>query len=341
MADPTVIETEDLREEVRRRYAEAAGSSCGCGDPFGAKLYDDSEREEAAALEASLGCGNPTAVADLHEGETVLDLGSGRGWRCAALGAPGGAVREGLRPRHDRRDARAGARERARGRTRERGVPEGRDRGDPAAGRVRRRGDLQLRDQPVRRQAGGAGRGRAGASPRRALRGVRRDRRRGHGRRRPAPTCSSGPAASRARSPSASSARSSRPPASRRSRSWRLTACTSTRDRRSSGRASRDDRAAVACCLSADELGAARARDPRRCSRTRSPTRAARPHGSTLRFADGSSRRVEALAEAERRCCAFLTFRTHRDRPDASRPRPEPRTPSTASPRWRTRRSAR
>ena len=79
MADPTVIETDELREEVRRRYAEAAGSSCGCGDPFGAKLYDESEREEAAALEASLGCGNPTAVADLHEGETVLDLGSGAG----------------------------------------------------------------------------------------------------------------------------------------------------------------------------------------------------------------------------------------------------------------------
>ena len=79
MADPTLIETDELREEVRRRYAEAAGSSCGCGDPFGATLYDESEREEATALEASLGCGNPTAVADLHEGETVLDLGSGAG----------------------------------------------------------------------------------------------------------------------------------------------------------------------------------------------------------------------------------------------------------------------
>ena len=79
MADPTLIENHELREEVRRRYAEAAGSSCGCGDPFGAKLYDDSERAEAAALEASLGCGNPTAMADLHEGETVLDLGSGAG----------------------------------------------------------------------------------------------------------------------------------------------------------------------------------------------------------------------------------------------------------------------
>jgi SAM-dependent methyltransferase len=77
----------DLREEVRRRYAEAAvkGTSCcddGCGpNDFGATLYSLEERSElpdAAAL-ASLGCGNPTAVADLHEGEVVLDLGSGGG----------------------------------------------------------------------------------------------------------------------------------------------------------------------------------------------------------------------------------------------------------------------
>ena len=79
MADPTLIETDELREEVRRRYAEAAGSSCGCGDSFGAKLYDEADRAAAGALEASLGCGNPTAMADLHEGETVLDLGSGAG----------------------------------------------------------------------------------------------------------------------------------------------------------------------------------------------------------------------------------------------------------------------
>jgi arsenite methyltransferase len=77
----------ELREEVRRRYAEAAvkGSSCcddGCGPgDFGTELYTLEERAElpdAAAL-ASLGCGNPTAVADLHEGEVVLDLGSGGG----------------------------------------------------------------------------------------------------------------------------------------------------------------------------------------------------------------------------------------------------------------------
>jgi arsenite methyltransferase len=79
----------DIRDEVRTRYAEAATGvgSGSCCDPacqpisFGSKLYDDAARAELpdAAVLASLGCGNPTAVADLREGETVLDLGSGGG----------------------------------------------------------------------------------------------------------------------------------------------------------------------------------------------------------------------------------------------------------------------
>ena len=87
----------DIRERVRKRYAAAArsssekeGSCCGPEaaiitddqrDAFGAGLYADDDRAalpDAARL-ASLGCGNPTAVAELHEGETVLDLGSGGG----------------------------------------------------------------------------------------------------------------------------------------------------------------------------------------------------------------------------------------------------------------------
>jgi arsenite methyltransferase len=86
------MDAEQLREEVRSRYADSAravsagscgsGSCCGVDEAkFGEALYDAEQRgslPEAATL-ASLGCGNPTAVADLREGETVLDLGSGGG----------------------------------------------------------------------------------------------------------------------------------------------------------------------------------------------------------------------------------------------------------------------
>jgi SAM-dependent methyltransferase len=82
----------ELREEVRRRYAESAlavlagdARSC-CPDTstdgcFGDALYEAEQRGQLpeAAVLASLGCGNPTAVAELKEGETVLDLGSGGG----------------------------------------------------------------------------------------------------------------------------------------------------------------------------------------------------------------------------------------------------------------------
>jgi SAM-dependent methyltransferase len=92
--------TDELREEVRRRYAEAAVAAelggCGCTDgggccgnvacdgdvaSFGEARYDAEQLGEVpeVALLASLGCGNPTAVAELREGETVLDLGSGGG----------------------------------------------------------------------------------------------------------------------------------------------------------------------------------------------------------------------------------------------------------------------
>ncbi|HWF51719.1 MAG TPA: arsenite methyltransferase [Solirubrobacteraceae bacterium] len=76
-----MAELTDIRESVRRRYAEAAGGGDECSGVFGAVLYDESERDGApeVAIDASLGCGVPTAVADLHPGETVLDLGSGAG----------------------------------------------------------------------------------------------------------------------------------------------------------------------------------------------------------------------------------------------------------------------
>ena len=91
---------ETVREHVRERYAAAAratadekrsGCGCGCGpvstvdaegtQVFGSALYGVADVAGAPddAVAASLGCGVPTAVADLHDGETVLDLGSGAG----------------------------------------------------------------------------------------------------------------------------------------------------------------------------------------------------------------------------------------------------------------------
>jgi ubiquinone/menaquinone biosynthesis C-methylase UbiE len=87
--------TETVREVVREKYGQAAlrvvaGQANGCCgasaafggcDPITSDLYDDSQTAvlpEQAVL-ASLGCGNPTALAELREGETVLDLGSGGG----------------------------------------------------------------------------------------------------------------------------------------------------------------------------------------------------------------------------------------------------------------------
>src|SRR5438876_3142235 len=87
---------DELREEVRVRYASAAtavaegrgaasdADASGCCDPeegLGRQLYDLLQRDDLPeeAVLASLGCGNPTMVAELREGETVLDLGSGGG----------------------------------------------------------------------------------------------------------------------------------------------------------------------------------------------------------------------------------------------------------------------
>ncbi len=85
----------DLTQIVRERYGQAAlqaaqgakagccgtGSGCGSADPITRDLYaaEQTDGLPVEALLASLGCGNPTALAELREGETVLDLGSGGG----------------------------------------------------------------------------------------------------------------------------------------------------------------------------------------------------------------------------------------------------------------------
>jgi arsenite methyltransferase len=103
-----LISDTEVRDAVRERYAAAAKAAatqegaCGCGasnpestccgtdvaltdesgnQVFGGALYTEADVDgtSEAAVQASLGCGVPTAVADLHEGETVLDLGSGAG----------------------------------------------------------------------------------------------------------------------------------------------------------------------------------------------------------------------------------------------------------------------
>ncbi len=95
-----INEAHDLKTTVKEKYGQAAlrvtegntqasccGSSACCGstteswDPITSNLYEDGQMAgiPAEALLASLGCGNPTALAELKEGETVLDLGSGGG----------------------------------------------------------------------------------------------------------------------------------------------------------------------------------------------------------------------------------------------------------------------
>jgi SAM-dependent methyltransferase len=84
---------DEIKQAVQQKYGQAAlrvaggergscggAGNCGC-DPVRSNLYDPAETAtlpEGAVL-ASLGCGNPTALAELHEGEVVLDLGSGGG----------------------------------------------------------------------------------------------------------------------------------------------------------------------------------------------------------------------------------------------------------------------
>ena len=88
--------TQNITDAVKEKYGHAvlpvskgqgnaccgsAPSSAGSGDPITSNLYDAGQTGQIPeeAVKASLGCGNPTALAELNDGETVLDLGSGGG----------------------------------------------------------------------------------------------------------------------------------------------------------------------------------------------------------------------------------------------------------------------
>src|SRR5579864_4575222 len=94
-AMPDTASTPDIKQVAKEKYGQAAlrvknsGSTCcgatpasdSCCDPITTNLYDPAQTAQIPqeALLASLGCGNPTALAQLHAGEVVLDLGSGGG----------------------------------------------------------------------------------------------------------------------------------------------------------------------------------------------------------------------------------------------------------------------
>ena len=221
-----MAELTDIRETVREKYAAAAkavsestrsgccGSevlSCSPADAegvFGATLYDADTAEELpiSAVTASLGCGVPTAVAELREGETVLDLGSGAGAdvliSARRVGPTGKAI--GL----DMTDEML---ELARANAAEAGV----ENVEFLKGYLE---DMPLKDATVDVVISNCVINLSGDKPkvireaarvlatRRAVRGLGRDRRPRHGRSRHAPTWPPGPAASPARSPKPSSA---------------------------------------------------------------------------------------------------------------------------------------
>ena len=202
-----------LRERVQGRYAAAAeaassGEASCCGDAavitdeqkelFGSGLYDADDRDalpEAAQL-ASLGCGNPTAVAELHEGEIVLDLGSGGGidvlLSARRVGPTGKAYGLDMTDemlelaRQNQREAGVENVEFVKGTIEDVPLP------DDSVDVIISNCVINLSaDKPARLPRGGTG-----PAPGRSLRRQRRRRRRGHGRGKRARACRSGPAAS-------------------------------------------------------------------------------------------------------------------------------------------------
>jgi hypothetical protein len=141
------------RVAVRRRRDRGATGRGGAGQP---------------------GVRQPAGRCGLARGRAGAGPGLRRRDRRAALGPAGRPLGMRLRRGHDGGHADPGPGERGQGRGGQRGIPQGRDRGPPAARRLGRRGDLQLRDQPVHRQARRAGGDVPGPGPRRPDRHLRR-----------------------------------------------------------------------------------------------------------------------------------------------------------------------
>ncbi len=254
----TTIDPDRVRDEVREKYAAAAlavsddaagccGSSSGCGT---SACCDGSATRRSVAT--STPCRPGRAAGRCRHGQPRLrhaDRGRrpgrrrdrprprlGRRHRRAPVGAPGRPGGQGVRPRHDRRDARPRAPQRGGGRRVQRRVPEGRDRGHPAGGRDGRRDHLELRHQPLAGQARRVRRDAPRAAAGRPHRRSPTSSPRTASTRRRAPSAAATSAVSPARSRAASTRRCWATPASATSASrsrtrWR-TACTARSSRR-------------------------------------------------------------------------------------------------------------
>ena len=193
MSDETTAPGDDLKEQIRERYADRARAvterqssptcGCGCCGPAAAEPDDQSRAASTAPTRPptcprrpcwpASAAATPRPWRSCSPGEVVLDLGSGGGidvlLSARRVGPTGKAY--GL-DMTDEMLALARENQRKAG-VDQRRVPQGRDRGRPAARRLGRRHHQQLRHQPLARQGQGAGRGVPRAQAGRPLRRVR------------------------------------------------------------------------------------------------------------------------------------------------------------------------
>ena len=163
MPEDLLVDPETLREQVRDKYREVAVDPhrtfhFHTGRPLAARLGYDQAAVDALpdrAVESFAGVGNPFSLRRLRAGRASRRRRLGRRVRLVHRRRPGRRARAGRRCRHDAGDAHQVTRHRRGARLRPRRVPRGFGRVAPGRGRLGRRGHLQRRHQPVRRQAGG------------------------------------------------------------------------------------------------------------------------------------------------------------------------------------------